>query len=45
MVIFNKNNRYSNKSFSDLANELNVNKKNYKINTVNFNTKQIEISF
>ena len=45
MVIFNKNNRYSNKSFSDLASELNVNKKNYKINTVNFNTKQIEISF
>jgi hypothetical protein len=45
MVIFNKNNRYSNKSFSDLANELNNNKKNYKINTVSFNTKQIEISF
>lgn len=45
IVIFNKNNRYSNKSFSDLANELSVNKKNYKINTVNFNTNNIEIIF
>lgn len=43
MVIINK--KYNDSDFSDLANELNINKRNYNINKVNFNTKQIEISF
>lgn len=43
MVIINK--KYNNSDFSDLANELNINKRNYNITKVNFNTKQIEISF
>lgn len=43
MVIINK--KYNNSDFSDLANELNINKRNYNITKVNFNTKQIEIIF
>jgi hypothetical protein len=43
--VFNKNNIFNNQDFINASNELNNNKRNYRIKQVTLNNKEIKIIF